>query len=40
MPYPVPPLGLALLASEIEPICNVEIYDGVSVSFPKTATLV
>jgi radical SAM superfamily enzyme YgiQ (UPF0313 family) len=30
MPYPVPPLGLALLASKIEPYYNVEIYDGVS----------
>ena len=30
MPYPVPPLGLALLASKIEPFYNVEIYDGVS----------
>jgi len=30
MPYPVPPLGLALLASRIEPHYQVEIYDGAS----------
>ncbi len=40
MPYPVPPLGLALLASKIEAFYNVEIYDGVSLGPDELITKV